>query len=356
MYGALTNQYFRFYDLRMGESTTGTGRAIVQHQARAVNQFFGGSYNVHFPLYQTVKDALESGKPAEAALDGPLFKGSFQSDTIITGDTDSAYFKTHASSKEEAIKIADAAADYVNETYPGFMRKTFLCNEGFDEIIKCGREIVSDRGIFVEKKRYILHLVNVEGKEVDKMKVMGLDIKKTTIPKAVSEKIEGFIEALLKGQDWNELSHEVVEFKEELRNSVDVLDVGLPKGCNGIEEYSKNIKIHGENTRVPGHVRASIYFNMMLDRYADKNSPKIISGNKIKVYYLKRPEGKYKSIALPTDIEQVPRWFIDDIVPNIDFNAQIQRLIDNPMDNILKALNRKTPTKHSVLVDTLLEF
>lgn len=356
LYGALTNQFFRFYDLRMGESTTGTGRMIVQHQARQVNKYFGGDYNINFPLYATVKEAVEKGKSPDIALDGPLFKGKFQSETVVTGDTDSCYFKTYADNKEDAIRIADAVADYVNESYPIFMRQQFLCGPEFDKIILCGREIVCDRGIFVEKKRYILHLVNLDGKDCDKMKVMGLDIKKTTIPKAVSEKIEGFIEDLLKGKDWLELSHEVVEFKSTLRGSVNVLDVGLPKGCNGIEDYTKDIQIYGEGARVPGHVRAAIYYNTLVDRYGDKNSPKIISGNKIKVYYLTRPEGKFKSIALPTDIEMVPKWFLDEVVPIIDFNAQIQRLIDNPMDNIVRAIGRKTPTKHSILVDTVLVF
>ena len=90
------------------------------------------------------------------------------------GDTDSTYFLTHARNQEEAIMIADAVADKVNASYPAFMRDAFLCNPGFDDIIKCGREIVSDRGIFVDKKRYILHLVDLDGKPVDKMKVMGL--------------------------------------------------------------------------------------------------------------------------------------------------------------------------------------
>ncbi|MDV7400690.1 hypothetical protein RZS08_55250, partial [Arthrospira platensis SPKY1] len=97
------------------------------------------------------------------------------------------------------------------------MRETFLCSPGYDDKIQCGREVVSDRGIFVEKKRYILHLVDVEGKSVDKMKVMGLDIKKTTIPRAVSDQIESFVERLLKGEEWSSVARSIVEYKDQLR-------------------------------------------------------------------------------------------------------------------------------------------
>jgi len=154
LYGALSNLYFRFYDLRMGESTTGTGRMILRHQCSKVNELLTGEYD-------------------------------YLGDEVIYGDTDSTYFKTFADDHKSAVKIADAVAASVNSDYQRFMQQTFLCTPGFDNIIKAGREIVSDRGIFVEKKRYILHIVDLEGKTVDKMKVMGLDTKKTTIPKHV---------------------------------------------------------------------------------------------------------------------------------------------------------------------------
>lgn len=356
LYGALTNLYFRFYDLRMGESTTGTGRMILKHQCRKVGELLDGNYDFDIPMYLTVKEAEEAGHSPDVALHGPKFKGQFQSPSVVYGDTDSCYFATGAKDKEEAIQIADAVADKVNASYQEFMQRTFLCNPGFDDIIKCGREIVSDRGIFVGKKLYILHLVDVEGKAVDKMKVMGLSIKKTTIPRHVSDRLETFIERLLKGEDWTTISQSIVDYKDELKNAENIMDIGLPKGCNGVEEYTKDYKIYGDDTRIPGHVSASIYFNILLDEYNDKATPKITSGMKIKVFYLKTKHGKFKSIALPTDIEIVPEWFVQNIVPVIDMDAQITRLIDKPLDNVLKAIGKPVPTRQSMLVDSLLVF
>lgn len=357
LYGALTNLYFRFYDLRMGESTTGTGRMVLKHQCRVVAQTLEGNYDVDFPLYDTVKDAMESGYTEEeaklVALDGPLFNGKRMSDSVIYGDTDSTYFKTYTDSIEDAIVIADAVAKKVNDSYEGFMRETFLCTPGFDNLVKAGREIVSDRGIFVEKKRYILHLVDLDGKKVDKMKVMGLDTKKTTLPAEVSAVLNKHIERFLKGESWESVSASIVEYKDELMNSTDPLRIGLPKGVKKIESYTAAFDENFE-ARLPGHVAAAIYYNQSLKEYKDKISMPISSGMKIKVFYLIGKHGKFKSIALPTDIEVVPQWFLDNF--RIDREAHIERLVDNPLSNILKAIGREPPSKQSMYTDSLLVF
>ena len=77
---------------------------------------------------------------------------------------------------------------------------------------------------------------------------------------------------------------------------------------------------------------------------------------KIKVYYLKRTFGKFKSIALPTDIDTIPQWFIDNFLPIIDREAQLERLINKPLEHILNAINKKVPSEQLLLVNDLLEF
>jgi DNA polymerase elongation subunit (family B) len=173
-YGSLLNAYFRFYDKRLGESTTGTSRAILLHQCSKVCELLDGKY--------AATDRLEHDKKGKPHI------GYSSKWSVIYGDTDSTYFKTHATSLEEAIEVADAVGEVVSASFPEFMRESFLCSEGFDDIIKTGREIVSDKGIFVDKKRYFLHIADDEGYRCDKIKVMGLDTKKTTLPKEVSHK------------------------------------------------------------------------------------------------------------------------------------------------------------------------
>lgn len=357
LYGALTNMHFRFFDLRMGESTTGTGRAILKHQCRTINQELGGEYNVDFPLYDTVAMAMKSGYSKTEAeiisLHGPYFQGKHQADAVVYGDTDSTYFKTYAESVEEATIIANAIADKVNASYPDYMRRTFLCTPGYDTIIKAAREIVMDNGIFVEKKRYILHLVDLDGKKCDKMKVMGLDTKKTTLPAEVSAVLNKFIERYLKGETWDQLAKDIVEYKTTLLNFDDITRIGLPKGVQNVEDYTTAFEDNFK-ARLPGHVAASIFYNQCLKLYNDKVSTPIKSGMKIKVFYMKQRQGKFKSIALPTDLEFVPNWFHDNIV--VDKQAHIERLVDNPLGNILKAIGKKTPTKHSLKVSRAISF
>lgn len=326
-YGALTNKYFRFYDLRMGESTTGTGRMILQHQCAKVNEILTGDYN-------------PSGE------------------AIIYGDTDSSYFSTFAENEEEAVMIADRVGDLVSESFNKFVENAFLVNLEYNDIVKCGREIVSDRGIFVDKKRYILHLVDNEGDKVDKMKIMGLELKKTTLPKEVSTKLSSFVERLLKGESWDDVAKSIVDYRKELGNSIktDPLKIGLPKGVKGVEEYTRELKLNPDTVRLPGHVAASILYNSCRDQFNDKESMPIVSGMKIKVFYLKNKVDRFKSIALPTDTETIPEWFIEQFVPIIDIEAQLERLVDKPLQHIFKAIGRETPSEQTLIVDSLLDF
>jgi intein/homing endonuclease len=277
----------------------------------------------------------------------------FYANNILVHNTDSTYFETHTDTTEDAIVIADYVGELVNKTFPKFMRDMFLCQPGFDNIIKTGREIVSDRGIFVKKKRYILHIINDDGYPVDKIKVMGLDTKKTTLPKTVSKKLNGFIERYLKRENWDTVALDIIDYKEELINSPNIMDIGLPKGVKGVELYTTAWK-QDSKTRLPGHVAASILYNLSRDEYNDKINPPIVSGMKIKVFYLLQQHGRFRSIAIPGDIEEIPSWFLENF--QIDKDAQLQRLVNKPLGNILEAVNLIVPSNQSLLNDSLLEY
>lgn len=340
-YGALTNAYFRFNDKRMGESTTATGRKILQHMCAAVCEALDGKYTLPSAQLTLKKEGV-----------GNL--GYAPEMSVAYGDTDSAYFKTGVENRDEAIEVADAVGAYINSTFQQFMRNNFLCNEGFDDIIQAGREIVAERGIFVDKKRYILRVVDDEGKSVEKLKVMGLDTKKTTLPAAISKQLNEFVGRLLKGESWDDIASDIVEYKEYIRTTDDLMAIGMPKGIKGIEDYTDKLRIYGDGQRLPGHVAAAIHYNQCLEQYGDKASMPISSGMKIKVFYLTRKYGRYKSIAIPTDADFVPQWFLDNYT--VDREAHIERLVDNPLKNIIKAVGFEVPSKQSLVVDSLLDF
>lgn len=354
LYGALNNQYFRFYDLRMGESTTGTGRMILVHQCAKACELLDGEYTLPDLKNYKLADGTYAPLDTKKSHDGKIHFGYSDKWSVVYGDTDSSYFVTHADNEAQAVAIADRVGELISDSFPEYMRETFLCNPGFDDIIITGREIVSDRGIFVDKKRYILHITDNEGEKVDKLKVMGVDTKKTTLPVEVSKTLNSFVERFLKGEDWDVIAHDIVDYKDELENTDDIMTIGLPKGVKGVEEYTQNMKVYGENTRLPGHVAASIHYNRCLVEYDDKESIPISSGMKIKVFYLKQTVGRFKSIALPTDIEVVPQWFLKDFP--VDIDAHIERLVDKPLGNIIKAIGKDVPSKQGMVIDSLLDF
>lgn len=338
-YGALTNKYFRFYDLRMGESTTGTGRMILLHQCAKAVEVLDGVYTL--PDRKIVDE------------DGNIHYGYSDKWSVVYGDTDSSYFRTKGVDLKTAVEIADGVGEIVNDSFPAFMRDTFLCNDEFDGVIKTGREIVSDRGIFVDKKRYILHVVDKEGDAKDELKVMGLDTKKTTLPVEVAKRLNAFVGRYLKGETWERIEVDIVEYKEELTNTKDIMSIGLPKGIKGVEDYTMRYQADS-TTRLPGHVAAGIFYNICLKQFNDKLSMPIMSGMKIKVFYLTQPVGRFKSIAIPVDAEEVPEWFLTNF--SVDKDAHIERLVDNPLGNIIKAIGKQVPSKQSLLVNELLEF
>ena len=341
-YGSLLNAYFRFYDKRMGESTTATSRMILLHQCAVTTELLDGTYMLPDKEFVETKAGVTK-----------THIGYSDKWCVVYGDTDSTYFTTSGRDVEEATLVADAVGVEVTKTFQQYMRDTFLCTPGFDDIIKTGREIVADRGIFVDKKRYFLHLVDSDGYKCDKIKVMGLETKKTAMPKFIAKKLNSFIERYLKGTTWEEIAVEVVDFKTELEKMTNIIPLGITIGILKLEQYTEEYE-NDNGCRLPGHVRAAILYNMSLIKYNDVVNLPIISGSKIKKYQLYNPDGKWKTMAFPADIEELPEWFTENY--KLDFPAQCERLVDKPLGNIIKAIGKEPPSKQSLLTDDMLVF
>jgi DNA polymerase elongation subunit (family B) len=330
LYGALSNTHFRFFDWNMASSVTATGQRVLKHMGAKVNEVLCDEYYFN-------ED------------DSTLNKA------VVYGDTDSIYFSTQCDNVEDAREVGDGIATVINKSFPAFMQDYFMCQPGYDKLIQCGREVISDRGIFIDKKRYILHVVDNEGEVVDKMKIMGVELKKTILPKPIAKQLTQFIEDLLKGKSWDKIAEEIVNYKSELKTTDDIMSIGLPKGVQKVEVYQEMLDLEGEGARVPGHTRAALFWNKSCDTYEDHESLRIASGNKIRLFYLTKVDGRNKSIAVPGDIDELPTWFVEQYVPHIDRNAQIERLVDNPLQNILRAINIEVPSEQSFLFDSLFD-
>ena len=323
MYGACGNRFFKFFDVRLAESTTLTGREVLYHMARQIALELNGEYDM-------------------------------EADAIIYGDTDSIYFKTYKDNPQDALDLANEVCDAINASYPEFMSRVFLCDDKRAQIMKAEQEIVSDRGIYIEKKYYMLHLVANDGEFVDKMKYMGVPIKTTKLPSEIKDKLANFIERLLKGEDWDIIGPEVVHFKDLLFGLNDITLLGTPKGVNKVETNTvifNSGDIEGRK-KIAGHCRASILWNKCLDSYGDNESPRIMSGSKVLVYDLTRKiDGYFTSIAVPKDIDIPPPWFFEHFAPIVDKKSQVKKLVDDPMRVMISAAGIKVPTKKKLVFE-----
>lgn len=322
-YGALLNQHMRFYDHRIGQSTTLNGRQIVKHMSAHINEQICGVYD-------------------------------HAGEAIIYGDTDSAYFSAYSIirkqvesgelewNKETAVSIYDTIADNTNESFPDFMARAFHCPHSNGAIIKAGRELVGDRGIFMVKKRYAINIYDKEGKRLDvngklgKIKAMGLDLKRADTPKHVQQFLTEVLEDVLAGAERDAVIAKVRDFKIHLKAQPSYT-LGSPKGVNKLNLYTEQIG-RGKKVNLPGHVSASMNWNQLRKLNNDNYSMKILDGMKIVVCKLRSNILGMTSIAYPTDELRLPEWFLE--LP-FDRDEMIKTLVDEKIENLLGALNWK---------------
>jgi DNA polymerase elongation subunit (family B) len=319
-YGALLNEHCRFYDKRIGQSTTLTGRCITKHMSAYVNEIIAGDYD-------------HTGT------------------AMIYGDTDSCYFsawpilKDQISkdewSKEMAIQLYDNIAEQVNDSFTAFMETAFHCPRAKGEIIKAGREVVGERGLFITKKRYAINVIDIEGKRTDtdgkmgKVKAMGLDLKRADTPKYVQDFLMEVLEMVLGGKGKDEVVETIKSFKIAMAKQ-DSWTKGSPKSANKLTYYTElEQRSKTGKANMPGHVRAAMNWNTLKRVNGDNYSMEIMDGFKVIVCKLKSNPLGYTSIAYPTDQLRLPQWFQE--LP-FDDSAMEATLVDKKIDNLLGVL------------------
>jgi DNA polymerase elongation subunit (family B) len=319
-YGALLNEHCRFYDKRIGQSVTLSGRQIVKHMMSSINETIAGEY-------------------------------SHDGQAIVYGDTDSCYFtaypilKTQIASgelewnKETCIGLYDSIADQANESFPAFMEKAFHAPRKNGEIIKAGRELIGDRAIFITKKRYAINIFDKEGKRKDingkngDIKATGLDLKRADTPKYIQEFLMTVLTKVLAGEQRDKVIEMVKEFKNKLSEQ-DSWTKGSPKSVNNLTKHTIEFEKSGKCG--VGHARAAINWNYLRRVYGDNYSQKIIDGMKIVVCKLKDNALGFTSIAYPVDELRLPQWFKD--LPFDDLLME-STLVDEKIDNLLGVLD-----------------
>jgi DNA polymerase elongation subunit (family B) len=339
-YGALLNEHCRFYDKRIGQSVTLSGRQIVRHMMSFINETISGTYD-------------------------------FTGEAIVYGDTDSCYFSAWPAVKEQVasgelvwdkdfcIQLYDNIGEQVNDSFPAFMERAFHTPRNNGAIIKAGRELIGDRSIFITKKRYAINIFDKEGKRKDKdgklgdIKAMGLDLKRADTPKYIQEFLMGVLSMVLQqGKTRDEVIVRIKEFKREL-SAQEPWTKGSPKSVNNLTNHTNNWEKTGKCG--VGHAMAAINWNYLRKMYNDNYSMKIVDGMKIIVCKLKSNPLGFTSVAYPTDELRLPNWFRE--LP-FDDSEMERTLVDEKIDNLLGVLDwelrENTDTKSAF--DDLFDF
>jgi len=338
LYGALLNPGSRFFDSRLGQSTTLTGRSIAKHMASKCNEIMAGKYD-------------------------------HVGESIVYGDTDSTYFSAYPILKPEIDKgeiqwdkdtitsYYEAVCDEVNKTFPNFMNKAFHTTVDLGAIIAAGREISAQSGLFITKKRYAALVYDNEGKREDKdgkpgkVKAMGLDLKRSDTPAFMQDFLSELLMMTLTDAGEEAVIKRIIEFRKEFR-SMDSWKKGTPKRVNNLTKFrgivanydkAKNKAIRdGRSAKdikkpaLPGHVRAALNWNQLCKINDDKYSIEITDGMKTVVCKLKDNPLGFTSVGYPTDETRLPQWFQE--LP-FDDDLMEHTIITKKLDNLLGVLN-----------------
>ena len=339
LYGAILNPGCRFFDKRIGQSTTLSGRTIVKHMSAEANSVIAGKYDhtgeaviygdtdsVYFSAYPTLKDDIESGKIPW--------------------------------SKENAIKLYDQVSEAVDSTFTKFMAQAFHCPASRAEVIAAGREIVAESGLYITKKRYAALVIDNEGFRTDvdgkagKVKAMGLDLRRSDTPVFMQEFLSELLLMVLTNKPVEDVLERITVFRKEFSERPG-WEKGSPKRANKIGHYQRLEEKQGK-ANMPGHVRASINWNTLKRMNGDKYSQEIVDGMKVIVCKLKQNPLGYTSVAYPTDELHIPDWFKE--LP-FDDAAMAETIIDNKLDNLIGVLNYPLEdTKQHNTFNSLFDF
>ena len=319
-FGSLSNPHCRFFDKRIGQSITLTGRAITKHMISQVNKEFTGEYN-------------HTGK------------------TYLYGDTDSVYFSAYGILKDEiesgeiqwdkdsVTKLYDYVSERVNLSFADFMKRAFHCPPEFSKPIAAGREIIGTVGLFITKKRYAIMVYDDEGKRRDvngspgKVKAMGLDLRRSDTPKYIQEFLSEILKMVLTKCSESAILERIIEYRKEFRE-LPPWRKGTPKSINKITWYRENMQ-KGKKITVPGHVRAGMNWNSLRAANSDNFSLEIVDGMKAVVCKLKNNPIGYTSIAFPTDETRLPEWFKE--LPFDEAHME-ETILDSKLDNLIGKL------------------
>ena len=311
-YGAIGNQYFRYYDVRQATAITSSGQLVIRHIETEVNNYMN-------KILQTENV-----------------------DYIVASDTDSIYLKLDSLVEKTCQnKTIDQKVNFIDKVaqqkIEPFIEKCFNdlsdYTNAFEQRMVMKREVIADKAIWTAKKRYMLHVLDDEGIRLTKpkMKIMGIEAVKSSTPEVCRVAIKEAIR-LIMNKDEDALHNYISDFKE-IYKKYEPEQIAFPRSCNNLRKYSSSSDIFIKGT--PIHIKGSLIYNWHLkNQNLDQRYPLIQEGDKIKFILLKEPNPfKFNVCAY---LSTLPREF--KLQDYIDYEVQFEKTFLDPMRFILGAI------------------
>ena len=322
-YGAIGNQYFRYYDVRQAMAITLAGQFVIRFIEKNVNEYMNKILKTHDKI-----------------------------DYIVASDTDSIYLTMDKlveqvckdKTKEQTLKFLNKV---VESRIEPFLDKCFKqlaeYTNAFKNKMVMKREVIADKGIWTAKKRYMLNVLDEEGITFDepKLKIMGIEAVKSSTPQVCRTKIKEAIKIIM-NKDEETLQNYIAEFKKEF-DELPPEAIAFPRSCNNINKYRNPATIFSKGT--PIHVKGSLIYNHKIREMKLQNRyPYIQEGDKIK--FLKLVEANPFRFDVISYITTLPTEF--DLNKFIDRETQFEKTFLDPMRFILQSIGWSQEKKASL--------
>jgi DNA polymerase elongation subunit (family B) len=338
-YGAIGNQYFRYYSTELAEAITLSGQLSIQWIGQELNKYLNKVVKTEDIDYVIASDT----DSVYLRLD-KLVDKVFPSVSMFDGET-----KVSKPAPGTIVDFLDKSAE---ELILPFIEKKFQqladTMNAYENKMQMGREVIADKGIWTAKKRYMLNVWDSEGVRYNepKLKIMGIETTRSSTPEFVRKHLKTAINITMNGTE-----QDMINFVEKCRKEFYALpaeDIAFPRSVNGMDKYADRGTIYKKST--PIAVKGALIYNHYLNQFKiSKKYKRIIEGDKIKFLMLKKPNplggkvGEDQVISFPNVL---PKEF--KLERYIDYKIQFEKSFIDPLTTILDTIGW-SPEKRNTL-------
>lgn len=314
-YGATANKGFRFFDHRIAEGITKTGQLIIQTAERNANMMLNKLTGI-------------------------------EKDRVVASDTDSLYsvasdlidkFVPNKTKEEKAAFLERAASERIAPQLNKGLSDLAESMNWKSGLLVFKLEVVADKGVYVAKKRYALHIFSSEGVRFDKpkIKVKGLEIVRSSTPTKIREMLKKSVEIILTKEE-SDFRMYVAQCEKEFMK-LPVEDISFPRSANNLVGYSNPSTIYSKGT--PMHVKGALIYNHYIDEHKLQTKySKIREGEKIKFVNLRQPNRIHDAV-IAFNGKLPPEFGVHDAV---DYDLMFKKTYLDPLDTIVSKIGWKT--------------